>query len=219
MRLHPTLLICATTAALLTACGTDDPATTATPAPPPASGEQSAATPTVVTPAPTPIRSTPQAQSPPAVPTDAPVASDPLQGNGRCLDLDSAPVAEALAGMGDGTFAWRAETATDAPIGQCPSLRWLVAVGGNSAAAPEHILFFADGRYLGTGTSEPYAFTSVAGSTDTTVTASYRWLTGDEPFCCPQGGPAEITYAWDGTQIVMQQPLPQEMLDSYGGGN
>src|SRR5690606_38618624 len=132
------------------------------------------------------------------VPAAPPVASDPLQGNGRCLDLDSAPVVEALAGRGDGMFAWGAEAATDAPIGQCPSLLWLVAVGGNSAAAPKHLMFFADGRYLGTGTSEPYAFTSVAGATDSSVTARYRWLTADEAFCCPQGGPADITYTWDG---------------------
>lgn len=210
MRISPTVLVPIAAAALLAACSTaeDVPGTpTALP------------TATSTTAWSSPLPAPQQAGTPSVTTPSAEPAQNPLEGDGLCLDPGSAPVADALATLGDGEFAWGVEAATDAPIGQCPSLLWLVAVGGNSAAAPEQLLFFADGRYLGTGTSEAYAYTSVAGATDTSVTAQYRWLTDDEPFCCPTGGPADITYTWDGSQIVMQQPLPQEMLDSYGEGN
>ncbi|ETT25601.1 conserved hypothetical protein [Rhodococcus aetherivorans] len=224
MRLHTTILAIGVAAtALLAACATtDDPATPTTPAP---AIPSAAVAPTITAepstriPGPLPTRSTTEPQAPVAVPVEPPREASALEGKGLCLDPTSAPVASALASLSDDDFAWQVEDATDAVVGQCPALMWLVAVGGNSAAAPEHVLFFADGRYLGTGTSEAYAYTSVAAATDTSVTVEYRWLAGDEPFCCPAGGPAAVTYTWDGSQIVMEQPLPPEMLASYGEGN
>ncbi|BDB58875.1 MULTISPECIES: LppP/LprE family lipoprotein [Rhodococcus] len=209
MRFHPTaLLIPVVATTLLAGCGNDDttavPTTTSTSETAPATGANTAR------PAPVPAEST---EIP--APVEPTLEASALEGNGLCLDPASAPVADALAGLSDDGFAWQIEDSTDAVVGDCPSLMWLVAVGGNSASSPEHVLFFADGSYLGTATSEPYAYTSVVDASDGTVTAEYRWIAGDEPFCCPEGGPATVRYTWDGSQIVMLDPLPQEMLDSY----
>lgn len=209
MRLHPTaLLIPVVATTFLAACGNDD--TTAVPTTTSARETAELTGANTARPAPAPAEST--ATPAPVEPTREASA---LEGNGLCLDPGSAPVADALAGLSDDGFAWQVEDSTDAVVGYCPSLMWLVAVGGNSASSPEHLMFFADGSYLGTATSEPYAYTSVADASDDTVTAEYRWLAGDEPFCCPEGGPATVRYTWDGSQIVMLDPLPQEMLDSY----
>jgi hypothetical protein len=133
-----------------------------------------------------------------------------ISGNGLCLDQDSAGARAALASL-PGEGSWAVEHASDAAIGSCPELLWLSAAGGNSAAAPIHILFFHDGKYLGTATSEPYAFASVASWTDDTVAVEYKWLVGDEAFCCPQGGPVTITYTWNGSNVVMNETLPKEV--------
>ncbi|MEV6360024.1 LppP/LprE family lipoprotein [Nocardia asteroides] len=147
-------------------------------------------------------------------PTSAPdrPAGNDISGPGRCIDPASAGVRNAVATLGDGWVAQRASA--DQP-GQCAQLLWVRAVGGNSAGAPIHVLFFHDGKYLGTATSEPYAFTTVAGYTDTVVTVEYKWLAGDEPFATPQGGPAAIHYTWNGSNVVMSGPLPKEVTQPH----
>ncbi|MFI5499295.1 LppP/LprE family lipoprotein [Nocardia asteroides] len=142
---------------------------------------------------------------------DRPAGND-ISGPGRCIDPASTGVRNAVATLGDGWVAQRASA--DQP-GQCAQLLWVRAVGGNSAGAPIHVLFFHDGKYLGTATSEPYAFTTVAGYTDTVVTVEYKWLAGDEPFATPQGGPAAIHYTWNGSNVVMSGPLPKEVTQPH----
>lgn len=144
---------------------------------------------------------------PPSEPA-APAPADDIGGPGRCIDPASTGVQEAVAGLGDG---WVADQASADVPGDCGQLLWARAVGGNSAGAPIHMLFFHAGTYLGTATSEPYAFTHVAGADDTAVTVEYKWLVADEPFAAPQGGPATITYTWDGSGVVMSEPLPAEV--------
>ncbi len=87
---------------------------------------------------------------------------------------------------------------------------------GGTASSPSHVLFFHDDTYLGTATSDSYSYTRVVGAGGSTVSVQYRWLAPEDANCCPSGGPAVIDYTWDGSQVVMGQPLPQEMLDSYG---
>lgn len=132
-----------------------------------------------------------------------------ISGNGHCIDIGSVGVRDALATLPDGP--WVAEHASDAQVAKCPQLLWVSASGGNSSGAPIAVLLFHDGRYVGTATPEPYAFAAVSGSTDTSVAVDYKWLVGDEPFCCPAGGPATIHYSWDGSAIVMDRPLPKEV--------
>jgi hypothetical protein len=138
--------------------------------------------------------------------------------SGRCLDLDSALVTDAFASLGDapGGDPWVPGTASDAAGGDCPALLWATAeTPMGTVSSPTQVLFFHDGAYLGTATAESYAYTRVVESTGDSVSVQYRWLGEQDANCCPSGGPAVITYSWDGSRVVMEQPLPQEMLDSY----
>ncbi|MEV6213958.1 LppP/LprE family lipoprotein [Nocardia sp. NPDC051833] len=144
--------------------------------------------------------------------TTKPQPADDISGPGRCIDPQSTGVRNALARL-DGN--WVAQQASADLPGQCAQLLWVRAVGGNSAGAPIHVLFFHDGKWLGTATSEAYAFTSVVGYTDTTVTVEYKWLAGDEPFAAPQGGPVAIHYTWNGSNVVMSGPLPKEVTQPH----
>ncbi|MFF0530057.1 LppP/LprE family lipoprotein [Nocardia amikacinitolerans] len=221
-------VLLAAAAALAAGCGSDDSAQTPTsprttvPASAPGGTTTSAgpatqapgdtATPPAATPAPVttppPVATEPSQQP---VPSDTePVPSDNISGPGRCVDPASAGVRAALAGLGEG---WVATQASADQPGSCGQLLWVRAVGGNSAGAPIHVMFFHDGRYLGTATSEPYAFTHVAGSNGNSVSVGYRWLVADEPFAAPQGGPVTITYTWTGSGVAMSDPLPKEVTD------
>ncbi|MBJ8344124.1 LppP/LprE family lipoprotein [Antrihabitans sp. YC2-6] len=141
--------------------------------------------------------------------TTADTASN-TSGDGLCVDPGSAGVLDAIATL-PSTNDWAIEDSSEATIGDCPELGWITVSGGASAAAPIHVLFFHDGTYLGTATSEPYAFTYVSAESADTISVDYKWLAGDEPFCCPAGGPATIPYTWDGSQVVMTVPLPDEV--------
>ncbi|MFE1592064.1 LppP/LprE family lipoprotein [Nocardia sp. NPDC058705] len=142
----------------------------------------------------------------------APAPANNISGPGRCIDTGSTGVQNALASL---PGSWVAGQASANEPGMCGELLWVRAIGGNSAGAPIHVLFFHDGKYLGTGTSEPYAFTTVTGSNLTSATVQYRWLAGDEPFAAPQGGPATITYSWNGSNVVMSGPLPTEVTQPH----
>jgi len=138
--------------------------------------------------------------------------------SGPCLDLGSAMVSDAFATLGNapGGDPWVPGTASDAAGEDCPALLWATAeTPMGTVSSPTQVLFFHDGTYLGTATAESYAYTDVAGSTDDSVSVEYRWLGEQDANCCPSGGPAVVTYSWDGSRVVMEQPLPQEMLDSY----
>ncbi|WP_370181192.1 LppP/LprE family lipoprotein [Rhodococcus wratislaviensis] len=137
---------------------------------------------------------------------------------GLCLDLDSALVTDAFASLGTapGGDPWVPGTGSDAAGENCPALLWATAeTPGGTVSSPTQVLFFHDGTYRGTATAESYAYTQVVGSTDDSVSVEYRWLGEQDANCCPSGGPAVVTYSWDGSRVVMEQPLPQEMLDSY----
>ena len=138
--------------------------------------------------------------------------------SGPCLDLDSAMVSDAFATLGNapGGDPWVPGTASDAAGEDCPALLWATAeTPMGTVSSPTQVLFFHDGTYLGTATAESFAYTDVVGSTDASVSVQYRWLGEQDANCCPSGGPAVITYSWDGSRVVMEQPLPKEMLDSY----
>ncbi|MFE5477256.1 LppP/LprE family lipoprotein [Nocardia sp. NPDC056541] len=148
----------------------------------------------------------------PAPDTTSPAPADNISGPGRCIDPASTGVQNALASL---EGSWVAGQASSDQPGSCGQLLYVRAIGGNSAGAPIHLLFFRNGKYLGTGTSEPYAFTTVVGSSNNAVTVDYRWLAGDEPFAAPQGGPATITYSWNGSKVVMGGTLPTEVTQPH----
>ena len=126
------------------------------------------------------------------------------------IDINSREVQDALASLPEAFpgAGWVAERASD----ECNTLAWVQAtVAGATGSSPNHVLFFVDGQFVGTATAEPYAFTYVESETDDTVTVRYRWLNEGDPTANPTGGPAHIRYQWDGTQVVMLDPLPPEV--------
>ncbi len=133
----------------------------------------------------------------PALPTTS--------GNGKCVDVGSAEVARALAGLGNtagGNQPWRARTGTDAPVGSCPELLWVLAeTPGATASSPYHVLFFNKDGFLRTATPKPTSYTQVVGSTNASVDVRYRWLQGSDPSANPTGGPVVVTFRLTGTTI------------------
>ena len=126
------------------------------------------------------------------------------------IDINSAEVNNAFASLSEAFpgVGWVAERATD----ECNTLAWVQAtVEGATGSSPNHVLFFVDRQFLGTATAEPYAFSYVESETDDTVTVRYRWLNEGDPTANPTGGPVHVRYQWDGTEVVMLDPLPPEV--------
>jgi hypothetical protein len=215
-------------AALVAGCNTDDTATSAptsqrtTGIPKPQAPVESRAPDVprlpVETQAPA-VPRPPTQPNPPATVTTvtSPSSTDGIGSSDRCIDPASAGVQSALAGLGGGVAqrpsapGWWAEDASADRPGSCGQLLWVRAKGGPSGSSVVHVLFFHDGKYLGTATSQSYSYTYVAGSNDNSVTVEYRWLAGDESAAAPQGGPVSITYTWTGSGVAMSEPLPTQV--------
>ncbi|MFF2554946.1 LppP/LprE family lipoprotein [Nocardia sp. NPDC058058] len=73
-----------------------------------------------------------------------------------------------------------------------------------------HILHFTEGRYLGTSTAKPYAYTEVLGRTRDTIAVQYRWADADDPLCCPQGGPSTVTFALANCRVIANGQFPPD---------
>ncbi|MFW0871788.1 LppP/LprE family lipoprotein [Rhodococcoides corynebacterioides] len=121
------------------------------------------------------------------VPAPAPAPAGPVP----CVDPSSANVRAAVANLGTdsqgGPFVVDDHTMGISSDG-CPSLEWARATGTGirNGTVQSHVLFFTNtGSYLGTATSDAYSYTSVVGATDDTVTVRYRWLSPEDPNCCP----------------------------------
>ncbi|MFD0359924.1 LppP/LprE family lipoprotein [Nocardia sp. GCM10030253] len=198
-------------------------------------GCQSTATPSV-TGQPTPGASGPATASVTAAPTssdstqDTPAQRSPTTtrtqandapataGKGRCVDLNSGVVNSAITSIGPsvGGAPYIIDSATDAPVGSCPQLLWvLAATPGGTASSPYHVLFFNHDGYLGTATLKATSYTSVVDSSDRGVQVRYRWLTGNDANCCPSGGPVVITYTLgsDGRKVMPNPSIPDEVAN------
>ncbi len=156
-----------------------------------------------------------EGQPPAEAPTQAPTV-DAGGDAGRaqpagCLETDSPAVTDAVASLPQyfEGIPWVVYDSGD----KCASFTWVAATSeGATASTPNHYLFFADGKYLGTATSAPYSFNYVSSQTPDTITIGYRWLIGNDPFGDPTGGPALIRYQWDGSQVTMLDSLPPEVV-------
>ena len=105
---------------------------------------------------------------------------------------------------------WIPRSASEEQIGNCPDLLW-VSVDGDGvgdATYQSHVLFFHDGTYLGTATSEPYSYTHVIDSNKDSVSVQYRWLLDDDAFCCPQGGPEHSELHVERQRRGCRRPVP-----------
>lgn len=145
---------------------------------------------------------------------DAPATA----GKGRCVDLNSGVVNSALESIGPsvGGDPYVINSATDAPVGSCPQLLWVLAeTPRGTASSPYHVLFFNHDGYLGTATLKPTSYTTVVDSSDRAVQVRYRWLTGNDANCCPSGGPTVITYTLgsNGRTITPNPSIPDEVAN------
>ncbi|MCY4670754.1 MAG: LppP/LprE family lipoprotein [Rhodococcus sp.] len=132
--------------------------------------------------------------------------------SGPCLDVGSSLVTDAIGTLGTDINGgnWIPRSASEEQIGNCPDLLW-VSVDGDGvgdATYQSHVLFFHDGTYLGTATSEPYSYTHVIDSNKDSVSVQYRWLLDDDAFCCPQGGPNIVNFTWNGSAVVADGQFP-----------
>ncbi|GAB2540804.1 LppP/LprE family lipoprotein [Nocardia heshunensis] len=198
------VLIAAVGLALATGCqdGASVPQSgggTTTTAAPPAAAQPSAVT---------------QAPGTTAVGDGAPATA----GNGKCVDLESSVVTAALAKIGPsvGGNAFVAYSGTDAAVGSCPALMWVLAeTKGGTASSPWHVMLFNHAGFLGTATKHWTAYTQIVGSSDRSVQVQYRWLGSKDPSCCPTGGPVVVTLTLgaDGHTVTPDRDFPNEVIN------
>lgn len=143
--------------------------------------------------------------------TPAPADEPDGSGHGLCFDPNSGLAASAVDSLdappaGD---MWVIQAASEDSIadGCTGVLSWLT-VEWPGIHPGTHVLFFADGDYLGTASAEPYAYTHVAGKTRNTVSVEYRWPLPDDALCCPQGGPSVVTFTLDGNTVEADGQFP-----------
>ncbi|MDJ0361548.1 LppP/LprE family lipoprotein [Rhodococcus sp. H29-C3] len=160
---------------------------------------------------------TPDAPPPPTPvdnPTD-PSATVPVHQGDPCLDTSSDLVQNVIATLGPppGSDYYEIGEHTTAAMPNCPTLTWAVAeTPSGTGSSPENIMFFHADKFARLATPSPSAFTSISGSTDDSVTVHYSWLVGNEPNCCPQGN-ADVTFSWDGSNVVSDVPVPTEVYN------
>ncbi|MGV9721973.1 LppP/LprE family lipoprotein [Nocardia beijingensis] len=73
-----------------------------------------------------------------------------------------------------------------------------------------HVLFFTGGRYLGTASAQPYAYTTVLGKARDSVSVQYRWPEKSDPLCCPRGGPSVVTFTLTGATVQANGQFPPD---------
>ncbi|GGG16979.1 hypothetical protein GCM10007304_33940 [Rhodococcoides trifolii] len=130
-----------------------------------------------------------------------------------CVDPSSDNVRAAVGRLGTdsqgGPFQVIGHTGGNSADG-CPTLEWALAQGTGiqDATSQYHVLFFTNkGNYLGTATSYAYSYTDVVKSTDSSVTVHYKWLSPDDPFCCPSNE-SYVDFTLNGNTITPSGQFP-----------
>lgn len=129
------------------------------------------------------------------------------------VNLASQRITEAVASLPayPGTdWAWSADPRTIyGNYDPCATLSTaLVTVERATGSSPVTALMFHNGSYVGTATSEAYAFTSLneARTTDDTVVLDYK---DGRNVCTACPGPINtVRYQWQGDHVAMLDPAP-----------
>ncbi|NUS45190.1 MAG: LppP/LprE family lipoprotein [Mycobacteriaceae bacterium] len=160
------------------------------------------------------------ASSSPATPSSSSSGSKPAtapygSGHGLCFNLNSKLAADAIARLspppaGAGATWTNPSASNDSIQDGCAGVLSWMSVEWIGIHPGKHILFFADGVYLGTATAKPHAYTEVTGKTRTTVTVRYRWPKPQDPLCCPQGGPNDVTFTLSGGAVRAKGEFPPD---------
>lgn len=72
---------------------------------------------------------------------------------------------------------------------------------------PQQVFFFVNGDYIGTDTSEPSQGIVIADSGKDAVTVRYALFGPNDAMCCPKHF-ADVSYRWDGNQLIPANPIP-----------
>ncbi|MTE17070.1 LppP/LprE family lipoprotein [Nocardia aurantiaca] len=131
-------------------------------------------------------------------------------GRGLCFDPNSDLARSAIARLSPPPVGgWQAGQASDDQIASgCDGVLSWMMVNSDTNHPYTHVLFFTSGTYLGTATPDPYMYTMVTGKTRTSLSLTYHWLNGNDPMCCPQGGPSVVTFTLDGTKVTAVGQFP-----------
>ncbi|MEU8897522.1 LppP/LprE family lipoprotein [Nocardia sp. NPDC048505] len=209
MRITSVLAVLAASAALaVTGCGSDSSepdATPTTPRPPVTASRSDAETPPLLTAPPSPATA-PPTQAPATSPADPPGG-----GHGLCFDLNSelAHAGFAKVAAAEPSTTWTIPGASeDAAEAGCAGVLSWMTMEGIGIHPVTHVLFFADGKYLGTASAEPYAYTQVIGKTRSTVSVQYKWPLPEDALCCPTGGPSVVTFTLVGATLQATGQFP-----------
>lgn len=98
----------------------------------------------------------------------------------------------------------------------CAELSWIDAIPGSSpsdcciSSMAHHILLFHRGKFIGTATYEPYAFSPVITRTsDSSISVTYRYVKGDESSASASGRTtAEFSRSSSQNKVVMTGEVP-----------
>jgi len=72
----------------------------------------------------------------------------------------------------------------------------------------ELAFFFLGDRFIGTDTKDPSGAIEVTSQATDRITLGYGLYAPGDALCCARAGTRHVTYAWTGTQLVPQDPIP-----------
>lgn len=95
------------------------------------------------------------------------------------------------------------------------TLKVLVGVRrGTSDGGQQQAFFFAGDRWIGTDASAPSGRITVVDQQDDAITLAYALYRPGDSIESPSGGERQVTFAWDGSRLTPQQPIPPAAADA-----
>jgi hypothetical protein len=88
------------------------------------------------------------------------------------------------------------------------ALKVLLGVSRASGARAEQAFYFVGDTFIGTDTKDPSAMIEVSAQDGDSVTLSYGLYRPADQIDVPTGGTAEVTYRWDGSRLMPEEPIP-----------
>jgi hypothetical protein len=94
------------------------------------------------------------------------------------------------------------------------SLKVLIGVSRDAEPRAELAFLFVGDAFIGTDTKDPSAAIEVLDQDGDSVTLSYALYRPSDGIDDPSGGSVEVTYAWDGSRLTPQDPIPSADPDA-----
>jgi hypothetical protein len=76
------------------------------------------------------------------------------------------------------------------------------------AGGPGKVFFFADGRYVGSDTTDGSSSVTASRLSPTEIVVQYYLYKSGDPACCASGGTDNVHFTWTGTKLVALDPIP-----------